>query len=141
MALKPAPIDVKLAVFKLRDTGGTLRTLTCALNGVTLNMEAEEVEFETLCNVEKIAGNVSASIEFSGRYDGDEDEIDEVMYNLVGALATEFQFFPSSEESANHKYHGSGVVSAYNISADAPGIVQVSGTMAVTGKPGRTVVS
>jgi len=138
MALKPAPIDVKLGVFKIRDRGGQLRTITCALSGVTLNMEAEEVEFETMCQIEKVSGNVSATIDFSGRADLASNAIDEVMYDLLGGEATEWQWFPAGEDTGNVKYHGSGVVNAYSPAADVPGIVQVSGSILINGKPSRT---
>lgn len=138
MAEFSPPVDTKKTVFKIMDVGATLRTLTCALNGVTLNMEAPEQEFETFCAVEKVAGNVSASVDFSGRYDGGENEIDSVMHALLGGDATEFQYFPASVDTGNIKYHGSGVVTSYNVTSDVPGIVQVSGSVAVIGKPSRT---
>lgn len=126
-------VSASSTVFKIND-GTTLQTITCDLNGVTLNRERGFETFETFCAVEKSPQNVDTTIDLTGRWDGTANAIDDVMDTLINLdTKTLFEYYPEGTTGGNVRYYGSGFVTAYSISASVPGVVEVSATVEVDG--------
>lgn len=130
----------KSAVFKLDDSGGTLRDLSSFLNDVSLPRDIETAETTTfgVAGSAKtyITGLTDATISISGLFDATSDGY---LAGVVGHASTlSFEYGPAGSTSGNVKYTGECIMTSYEVSASVGDTVQASADFQVTGAITRT---
>lgn len=129
----------KEAVFKVADSGATLRDVSNVLNTATLSREVDTAEVSALGDDDKsyipglrdatVSVEGMADVTTSGYFDG-----------ILGATTT-FEFYPAGTASGQVKYSGSCILTSFETGAELGGAVTVSGEFQITGGITRTVVS
>lgn len=129
----------KKAVFKVADSGATLRDVSNILNTATLSREVDTAEVSTLGADDKsyipglrdatVSVEGMADVTTSGYFDG-----------ILGATTT-FEFYPAGTAVGQVKYSGSCILTSFETGAELGGAVTVSGEFQITGGITRTVVS
>lgn len=135
--------SAKLTVFKLADAGDVLRNITCDLNGVTFNRSRAFEAFETFCAVEKSVGPVDASIELTGRWEGNPDpaDVEEVLDSLIEDDSVHaWEYYPEGETTGKRYYSGNGLLTDFTVTATTPGNIEVSATIEVDGNVTKSTV-
>lgn len=130
----------KSAVFKLDDSGGTLRDLSAYLNDVSFPRDVETAETTTFgvsgSAKTYIVGLSDATISISGLFDATADGY---LAGVVGASATlSFEYGPAGSTGGNVKYTGECILTSYEVSASVGDSVQASADFQVTGAITRT---
>lgn len=128
----------KDAVFKITDSGATLRDISNVLNTVSLSREVDTAETSALGDSAKtyIAGLSDATISIEGMAD-----VTTSGY-LEGILGTSkaFEYYPAGTASGQVKYSGNAILTSFESSAEIGGAVTVSGEFQVTGAVTRALV-
>lgn len=126
----------KSAVFKLDDSGGTLRDLSSYLNDVSMPRDIETAETTTFgvsgSAKTYITGLTDATISISGLFDATADGY---LAGVVGNTATlSFEYGPAGSSGGNVKYSGECIMTSYEVSASVGDAVQASADFQVTGQ-------
>lgn len=124
----------KSAVFKLDDSGGTLRDLSAYLNDVSMPRDIETAETTTfgVAGSAKtyITGLTDSTISISGLFDATADGY---LAGVVGQSATlSFEYGPAGSSSGLVKYSGECIMTSYEVSASVGDSVQASADFQVT---------
>jgi hypothetical protein len=130
----------KSAVFKVDDSGGTLRDLSAYLNDVSMPRDIETAETTTfgVAGSAKtyITGLTDATISISGLFDSTADGY---LAGVVGNTATlSFEYGPEGSAGGKVKYLGECIMTSYEVSASVGDAVQASADFQVTGQITRT---
>jgi hypothetical protein len=123
----------KTAVFKVDDSGGTLRDLSTYLNDVSFPRDVETAETTTFGGSAKtyITGLTDATISISGLFDATADGY---LAGVLGnATALEFEYGPAGSTGGLVKYSGNCIMTSYEVSASVGDAVQASADFQVTG--------
>jgi hypothetical protein len=125
----------KSAVFKVDDSGGTLRDLSAYLNDVSFPRDIETAETTTFgvsgSAKTYIVGLSDATISISGLFDSTADGY---LAGVVGhGTALDFEYGPEGSTGGNVKYSGTCFLTSYEVSASVGDSVQVSADFQVTG--------
>lgn len=128
----------KLAVFKVDDSGATLRDLSTYLNKDGISREADTPEATTKGSNSKkyAAGLFDGTIKIEGPWDITADGY------LSGILNMErdFEYFPAGEGSGKVKLSGLVILKSYEIEAPTDDLVSFSGEFQITGDVTRAIV-
>lgn len=124
----------KSAVFKLDDSGGTLRDLSSYLNDVSMPRDIETAETTTfgVAGSAKtyITGLTDATISISGLFDATADGY---LAGVVGQAATlSFEYGPAGSTGGYVKYSGECIMTSYEVSASVGDSVQASADFQIT---------
>lgn len=130
----------KAAVFKLDDSGGTLRDLSSYLNDVSMPRDIETAETTTFgvsgSAKTYITGLTDATISISGLFDATADGY---LAGVVGQAATlSFEYGPTGSTVSMIKYTGECILTSYEVSASVGDSVQASADLQVTAAVTRT---
>lgn len=130
----------KSAVFKLDDSGGTLRDLSAYLNDVSFPRDIETAETTTFgvsgSAKTYITGLTDATLSISGLFDSTADGY---LAGVVGQSATlSFEYGPAGSTGGLVKYTGECILTSYEVSASVGDSVQASADFQVTGAITRT---
>jgi len=130
----------KAAVFKIDDSGDTLRDLSSYLNDVGFPRDIEAAETTTfgVAGSAKtyIVGLTDASISISGLFDATADGY---LAGIVGfATPRDFEYGPAGSTGGFVKYTGTCILTSYEVSASVGDTVQASADFQVTGAITRT---
>lgn len=128
----------KSAVFKLDDSGGTLRDLSAYLDDVSFPRSIETAETTTFGSSAKsyITGLTDATISLSGKFDATADGY---LAGVVGQAATlSFEYGPAGSTGGNVKYEGECILTSYEVGATVGDAVTASVELQVTGSITRT---
>jgi hypothetical protein len=130
----------KSAVFKLDDSGGTLRDLSAYLDDIGFPRDIETAETTTfgVAGSAKtyIVGLSDATISISGKFDATADGY---LAGVVGNSATlSFEYGPAGSTGGNVKYTGECIMTSYEVSASVGDVVTASADFQVTGQITRT---
>ena len=130
----------KAAVFKLDDSGGTLRDLSSYLNDVSMPRDIETAETTTFgvsgSAKTYITGLTDATISISGLFDATADGY---LAGVVGQAATlSFEYGPTGSTASMIKYTGECILTSYEVSASVGDSVQASADLQVTAAITRT---
>lgn len=121
----------KNGTFRIKDASGTFRTFTCNLTSFSRKNGRTLQKTETYCTIEKAPG--PNDIIYSGKavWNGDANEIDDVLEQLVNKsdAASEYEWKPQGTVTGQPIYTGSGWVSDKNVDASTPGNVLVDFTV------------
>ena len=125
-------VPSKNGVFRIKDAAGTMRTFTCNLQGFHRKNTRNMDEVETYCTIEKSPGSNNITYTGNGIYNGNADEIDDVMEELVNKTDAPsfYEWFPEGLTAGKPRYYGSGWVSDKNTDAVTPGSVLTDFTVA-----------
>lgn len=128
----------KDAVFKVDDSGATLRDISNILSSVTLSREADTAEVSALGNNDKvyIAGLRDATISIEGMADVTTSGY---LYGILGVV-TDFEYYPAGEGAGEVKYSGQAILTSFETAAELGGAVSVSGEFQITGGVTRATV-
>ena len=128
----------KEAVFKVDDSGGTLRDISNVLNTASLAREVDTAETSVLGDDDKtyIPGLRDATVSVEGMAD---ITTSGYMDGLLGSI-TEFEFYPAGTGAGQVKYTGSCILTSFETGAELGGAVTVSGEFQITGPITRTLV-
>lgn len=116
----------KSAVFKLDDSGGTLRDLSAYLDQVSFPQPVETAETTTFGKSAKtyIVGLKDSTLSLSGKWDS---TLDGYVAPTLGQSATlSFEYGPAGSSSGLVKYSGECMVTSYEVSAAVGDAVMVS---------------
>jgi hypothetical protein len=123
----------KTAVFKVDDSGGTLRDLSAYLEEVSFPRSVETSETTTFGNSAKtyIVGLSDATVSITGIFDSVSDGY------LAGALGVatplDFEYGPAGSTAGLIKYSGTCFMTSYEVSAPVGDKVSASAEFQVTG--------
>jgi hypothetical protein len=125
----------KSAVFKLDDSGATLRDLSAYLNDISLSRDIETAETTTfgVAGSAKtyIVGLSDATFSISGLFDATADGY---LAGVLGQTATlSFEYGPAGSSAGLVKYSGECIMTSYEVSAAVGDAVQASADFQVTG--------
>jgi hypothetical protein len=123
----------KSAVFKLDDSGATLRDLSSYVNEASMPREIETAETTTFGSSAKtyITGLTDATISISGLYDSVPDGY---LAGVVGQAATlSFEYGPLGSTGGYVKYSGECILTSYEVSSPVGDVVTFSADLQVTG--------
>jgi len=128
----------KSAVFKIADSGATLRDISNVVNSSSLSRSAETAEVTALGNSSKayIPGMKDATISIEGMADVTTSGY---LDGILGTTTT-WEFYPAGTGAGEVKYSGSGILTSLETSAEVGGAVSVSGEVQVTGDVTRATV-
>lgn len=126
----------KSAVFKVDDSGGTLRDLSAYLNDVSFPRDIETAETTTFGAAggakTYIVGLNDATISISGLFDATADGY---LAGVVGhATPLDFEYGPAGSSGGSVKYSGTCLMTSYEVSAAVGDAVQASADFQVTGQ-------
>lgn len=125
----------KSAVFKLDDSGGTLRDLSSYLNDLSMPRSIETAETTTFgvsgSAKTYITGLTDATISISGLFDATADGY---LAGVVGGTNTlSFEYGPAGSTGGYVKYSGECIMTSYDVSAAVGDAVQATAEFQVTG--------
>lgn len=121
----------KSAVFKIDDSGGTLRDISNVLTDVSISKTADVAEVSAFSNSSKayVAGLKDATITISGSFDA---TVDGYLKAIVGAAGS-FEFYPIGTTGGNPKASGEAICTSYDRTPDVGGAVSFSASFQVSG--------
>jgi hypothetical protein len=123
----------KAAVFKIDDSGGTLRNISDSLNSISFPREAEVLETTSFGSSDRtyIVGFKNGTISIEGSFDATYDGY------LAGALGQDatlsFEYGPEGSTSTYTKYTGECILTSYESTAGVGDVVSVSAEFQITG--------
>ena len=123
----------KAAVFKIDDSGGTLRTISDALNSISFPREAEVLETTSFGSSDRtyIVGFKNGTISIEGSFDATYDGY------LAGALGQDatlsFEYGPEGSTSTYTKYTGECIMTSYESTAGVGDVVSFSAEFQISG--------
>lgn len=123
----------KSAVFKLDDSGGTLRDLSAYLDDVSMPRSIETAETTTFGSSAKtyITGLTDATISISGKFDSTADGY---LAGVVGAAALlDWEYGPEGSTAGKVKYSGTAILTSYEIGATVGDAVTASAELQISG--------
>jgi len=128
----------KSAVFKLDDSGGTLRDLSSYINEASMPRDIETAETTAFGSSAKsyITGLSDATISISGIFDAVSDGY---LAGALGQSATlSFEYGPLGSTASMIKYTGEAILTSYEVSSPVGDVVTFSADLQVTGAVTRT---
>jgi hypothetical protein len=133
----------KSAVFKLDDSGGTLRDLSSFLNDLSMPRDVDVAETTTfgVAGSAKtfITGLSGATISISGLFDATADGY---LAGVAGGSATlSFEYGPLGSTAGMVKYTGECIMTSYEVGSSVGDVVQASAAFQVSGAITRTTWS
>lgn len=123
----------KTAVFKVDDSGGTLRDLSDALNSISFPREAEALETTSFGSSDRtyIVGFKNQTISVEGSFDA---TYDGYLAGTLGQDATvSFEYGPEGSTATRVKYSGEAILTSYESSAGVGDVVNFSASWQITG--------
>jgi hypothetical protein len=123
----------KTAVFKVDDSGGTLRDLSDASNSISFPREAEVLETTSFGSSDRtyIVGFKNQTISVEGSFDA---TYDGYLAGILGQDATvSFEYGPEGSTATRVKYTGECILTSYESSAGVGDVVNFSASFQITG--------
>ena len=131
----------KSAVFKIDDSGGTLRDISDACNSITFPREAEVLETTSFGSSDRtyIVGFKNGTISVEGSFDA---TYDGYLAGILGQDATvSFEYGPEGSTSTRTKYTGECLLTSYETSAGVGDVVSFSASFQISGAVTRGAYS
>lgn len=121
----------KNTVFKVQDSGSTLRDLSAYLTSDGLSREADVPETTTKGSNSKsyIAGLLDGTVSIEGTWDATADGYLAGILNL----SRNFEYHPAGTAATTPKYTGSCILTKYEVSSDVGDVITFSGEFQITG--------
>jgi len=131
----------KSAVFKIDDSGGTLRDISNTLNSVSFPREAEVLETTSFGSSDRsyVVGFKNQTIGIEGSFDA---TVDGYLAGILGQEASvSFEYGPEGSTATYTKYTGEALLTSYESSAGVGDIVSYSAEFQITGAVTRGAYS
>lgn len=131
----------KSAVFKVDDSGGSLRDLSDACNSVSFPRDAEVLETTSFGSSDRtyIVGFKNGTISIEGSFDA---TYDGYLAGILGQEATvSFEYGPEGSTSGYTKYTGECILTSYETSAGVGDVVAFSAEFQISGAVTRGAYS
>lgn len=131
----------KAAVFKIDDSGGTLRNISDSLNSISFPREAEVLETTSFGSSDRtyIVGFKNGTISIEGSFDA---TYDGYLAGVLGQDATlSFEYGPEGSTSTYTKYTGECIMTSYESTAGVGDVVSYSAEFQITGAVTRGTYS
>ena len=131
----------KSTVFKIDDSGGTLRDISSTLTDVSFPRSVDTAESSAFGDSAKtyVVGLSDATISVSGNFDA---TIDGYLAGIVGNAATvSFEYGPEGSTAGYVKYTGEAILTSYEKSGAIGDVVNYSAEFQVTGAVTRGTYS
>jgi hypothetical protein len=131
----------KAAVFKIDDSGGTLRNISDALNSISFPREAEVLETTSFGSSDRtyIVGFKNGTISIEGSFDA---TYDGYLAGVLGQDATlSFEYGPEGSTSTYTKYTGECILTSYESTAGIGDVVSISAEFQISGAVTRGTYS
>jgi hypothetical protein len=121
----------KVAVFKIADSGSTMRDISPLLKTDALKRTVETAETSAFASTAKsyLPGLSDATLSM----DGYASQVETGYLDGVIALITTFEFSPMGTAAGTPKYTGSCIITTLETTADVGSAVQIKGDLQVTG--------
>lgn len=121
----------KTGVFKITDSGSTLRDISSVFKTSGLKRAADTAETSAMGSSAKsyIPGLLDATITLDGYLD---TTTAGYLMGVLG-LVTTFQYYPSGTATGNIELSGSCIINDLEITSDVGAVVTIKGTGQVTG--------
>jgi hypothetical protein len=123
----------KAAVFKIDDSGGTLRNISDSLNSISFPREAEVLETTSFGSSDRtyIVGFKNGTISIEGSFDA---TYDGYLAGVLGQDATlSFEYGPEGSTSTYTKYTGECIMTSYEATAGIGDVVSISAEFQISG--------
>jgi len=123
----------KSAVFKVDDSGGSLRDLSDACNSVSFPRDAEVLETTSFGSSDRtyIVGFKNGTISIEGSFDA---TYDGYLAGILGQEATvSFEYGPEGSTTGYTKYTGECILTSYETSAGVGDVVAFSAEFQISG--------
>ena len=122
----------KSAVFKITDSGATLRDISNVVNEVTMPRSIETGETTSFGASAKsyVTGLSDATMSVSGTWDA---TVDGYLAGLVGSDATAFEYGPEGSASTRIKFTGNAILTSYEVGSPVGDVVTFSAEFQVSG--------
>ena len=123
----------KNSVFKIDDSGGTLRDISNTLNSVTFPREAETLETTSFGSSSRsyVVGFQNATISVEGSFDA---TVDGYLAGVLGQEASlSFEYGPEGSTSTYTKFSGECYLTSYEVKGGVGDIVSYTAEFQVTG--------
>jgi len=123
----------KAAVFKIDDSGATLRDISDSLNSISFPREAEVLETTSFGSSDRtyIVGFKNATISIEGSFDA---TYDGYLAGVLGQDATlSFEYGPEGSTSTYTKYTGECIMTSYESTAGIGDVVSFSAEFQISG--------
>ncbi len=123
----------KSAVFKIDDSGGTLRDISDACNSISFPREAEVLETTSFGSSDRtyIVGFKNATVSVEGSFDA---TYDGYLAGILGQSATvSFEYGPEGSTATFTKYTGECIMTSYETSAGVGDVVNFSASFQISG--------
>lgn len=127
----------KSTVFKIDDSGGTLRDISNTLTDVSFPRSIDTAESSSFGDSAKqyVVGLSDATISVSGNFDA---TIDGYLAGTVGQAATlSFEYGPEGSTAGYVKFSGECILTSYEVSGAIGDVVTYSAEYQVTGSVTR----
>lgn len=127
----------KSTVFKIDDSGGTLRDISNSLTDVSFPRSIDTAESSSFGDSAKqyVVGLSDATISVSGNFDA---TIDGYLAGTVGQAATlSFEYGPEGSTAGYVKFSGECILTSYEVSGAIGDVVTYSAEYQVTGSVTR----
>jgi len=131
----------KSAVFKIDDSGGTLRDISNSLNSISFPREAEVLETTSFGSSDRtyIVGFKNGTISIEGSFDA---TYDGYLAGILGQDATvSFEYGPEGSTSTYTKYTGECIMTSYESTAGVGDVVSYSAEFQISGAVTRGTYS
>ena len=131
----------KSAVFKIDDSGGTLRDISNVCNSVTFPRDADVLETTSFGSSDRtyIVGFKNGTISIEGSYDA---TVDGYLAGILGATDTvSFEYGPEGSTSTYVKYTGEAILTSYETSAGVNDVVAFTAEFQISGAVTRGAYS
>lgn len=126
----------KVSVFKIGDSGGTLRDLSAYCDKASLKRAADMLDTTTfgLNSKTYVSGLFDGTIDVEGYYDSTATTgPDVVLSGILGGAPRTFEIGPEGGTTGKTRYTGLAILSAYEIDAAVADIVAFTATLQLTG--------
>lgn len=123
----------KVSVFKLDDSGATLRDISAYVSNVDFPRDVDTPETTAFGNDDRtyITGLAGATISVTGFWD---ETFDGYFASAVGQDATlSFEYGPQGGSAGDVKYSGECIITSYTVGAAVDGVASLSMDLQVTG--------
>lgn len=130
----------KSTVFKVDDSGATVRDISTAVSSVTWPREVDATETTAFGSNQRtyIVGLANSTVSVEGYFDA---TFDGYLSGIVGGAAGTIEYGPQGSTAGNIKYTGEGILTSYELSSGVGDAVTFSAEFQITGAVTRGTYS
>jgi hypothetical protein len=130
----------KSTVFKIDDSGATVRDISTAVSSVSFPREVDATETTSFGSSQRtyIVGLANSTVSVEGYFDS---TFDGYLAGIVGGAAGTIEYGPMGSTAGNIKYTAEGILTSYELSSGVGDAVTFSAEFQITGAVTRGTYS